>query len=269
MERAISLIFALNLCVLSGDINRNGIVDFNDFAIFADDWLKHGDDSGDSADQNDVEAVMIVLTKLEVTDRILELNYKIKNGSSHDVWFCDSLAVNFDIRFEVHMAEDDQTLLINRRCNVPTEFYFDQPPFGRYVHLRPGEERAESLSLTVPVFPLRLFTDNRPTAEYATCLALEIGFYNEDLPGLIRGIFEVADKLDYTNLDLSNCDPSIIERYFRGILVARYCGVLSGFNKNHSDVSEQILIPHFCPILKDEQVLRLTVDDVFIPCKSG
>ena len=269
MDRLITLILALSLCVFSGDFDGNGTVDFNDFAIFADNWLKGGRDGNDLADQNDLEAVMIVLTKLEVTDRTLELHYKIKNGSDHNVWVCDSLEVVSQFRFEVYLAEDNETLLIRRRFDVPTQLYWDAPPTSRYVRLSPGEERAESISLTLPVLPRRMFTAERPTAEYATRLALEIGFYNEDLPGMIRGILEVADKLYYANLDLDNCDPSIIERYFRGISVARYYGGLSSFNKYHPDVSEHILISYYCPVLKDEQVLRLALDDVSIPCKSG
>lgn len=56
-------------------------------------------------DQNDVEPVMIALTRLDVNelildvndqlldanDQTLELRYKIKNNSDHDIWFTMAL----------------------------------------------------------------------------------------------------------------------------------------------------------------------------------
>ena len=64
-----------------------------------------GQDGEDVADQNDVDSVIIALTRLDVNDLILDVNdqipdvnvpalelrYKIINNSEQDVWICDSV----------------------------------------------------------------------------------------------------------------------------------------------------------------------------------
>lgn len=272
MDRSISLILTLTLCLLSGDFDRNGIVDFRDLAILADNWLKCGNDGGDLPDQNDREPVMIVLTKLEVTDKALELAYKIKNGSDHDVWVCDGLGVVYGgsdfAAYEAYLAEDAQTLLIRRRFDVPIEAITEDVFISRYVRLRPAQERTESLSLTVPVTPQLIFAVERAHAEYATRLTIEIGYYDEDLPGLIRRILEVAEKLKcakppYTDIGIKSAE--IFAHYFSGLVISGAFGGLSQFNESYKDGSEQILIPYMGQVLKGECVLRLVVDGVCIP----
>jgi len=99
--------------------------------------------------------VTIELTKLDVNDTTLDLSYKIKNNSDHEVWICDDVDFYLtSIDFEVYLSEDEQTLLIRRRFDVPTIVYWPIWPYGRYVLLRSGQERTESLSLDVPVHPV-------------------------------------------------------------------------------------------------------------------
>jgi len=211
--------------------------------------------------------VTIELTKLDVNDTTLDLSYKIKNISDHDVWVCDN--VGFEKRYEVYIAQDDQTLMIRRRFEVPTYLLYYEPPEGQYFRLRPDEERAESLSLVVPVQRDFVFSGGFGTSKYARRLVLEIGFYNEDLPGLIRGILEEAEKLGGTTLNLDNRNTSIIERYFKGMLITRYFGGLSGFEEYYQDSDKQLRIPYMHQALESEQVLRLEVDGVYIPYGSA
>lgn len=264
MNRSIISVLAFALCLSSGDLDHNGIVDFNDLAIFADNWLRCGDDGGDLTEQNDVAAVMIVLTKLEITHQTLELGYKIKNGSDHDVWVCDSVCMDYGIDFEAYLAEDARTLVMRKLLDVSPEILWVAIPVGRYVRLRAGQERTESLSLTVPVRPQLVYIGQRASAEYATCLVLEIGFYNEDLPGLIRSIIEVAERLGCAPPTVKDYDSDIMRRYFSGLLIYGRFGGLSQFDESHQDVSEEFVTAYTDRLL-GEQVLRIVVDNLYIP----
>ena len=101
----------------------------------------------------------ITVTKLDISDKILNLSYGIRNELEQDIWICEDITVfqnEFD--FETYLSEDNQTLLVRRRLDVPEKgLSLYAPPHGRYVRLRTGEERNEFLSLTVPVYPRRVF----------------------------------------------------------------------------------------------------------------
>jgi len=219
-------------------------------------------------DEVEDTSITIAFTKLEVTDKTFELCYRIKNRSENDVWVLDS--VDFlESRFEVYLAEDDQTLLIRRRLEVPTFVVWFAPPTGRYVRLRTGEVWTETFSLTLPVRPSCLFPVSMSTTEYAKRLVLEIGLYNEDLPGMVRGILVEAEKLgcpSLTSLNLGDHNLPVIERYFGGLRIDSYFGGLLGFEEYYyKDSGDQVLIPYTYQALKGEQVLRITVDGVLIP----
>jgi hypothetical protein len=248
MYRIESLILALTLCVFS--------------LMFAQ--------SETGGDPNNVEEkiVTIELTKLDVNDTTLELSYKIKNNTDHEVWICDDVDVYLaSIDFEVYLSEDEQTLLIRKRLDVPTDVEWGSCPNGHYVLLRSGQERTESLSLAVPVHPRRLFASGEAVSDHARRLVLEIGFYNEDLPGMIRDILEMAEKLNCARLESSEYRTPFFIRYFKGIWIAHQLfGGLSGFEEyTYKEGSEEINIPYTWQNFGGEQVLRIEVDGVYIP----
>jgi hypothetical protein len=251
MNRSMSSILIVTLCILLVRCPK----------------AECGQDRGDLADQNDVDAVMMTLTKLDVNDTTLELRYKIKNNADHDVWICDDVHAYFaSLDFEVYLSEDEQTLLIRRRHDVPTDVVWGQCPYGRYVLLRSGQERTESLSLDVPVHPCRLFASGEAASDHARRLVLEIGFYNEDLPGMIREIIEMAEKLNCARLEQGEYTTAFFLRYFKGIWIERIFGGLSGFEDfTYKKGSEEINIPYTWQNFKGEQVLRIEVDGVHIP----
>ncbi|MBW7992080.1 MAG: hypothetical protein FVQ84_18985 [Planctomycetes bacterium] len=250
MYRVVSLILVLTLCVFS---QRSAQAESRD-------------------DPNNVEekVVTIELTKFDVNDTTLELGYKIKNNTDHDVWICDDVAfylASFD--FEVYLAEDEQILLIRRRLDVPTDVEWSINPRGHYVLLRSGQERNESLSIDVPVHPGSLFTFpyGQTATDHARRLILEIGFYNEDLPGMIREILEMAEKLNCARLEYSEYETDFFQRYFKGIWIAHQLfGGLSGFEEHtFQEGNKEIIIPYTWQKFGGEQVLRIEVDGVHIP----
>ena len=253
MYRYKSLIMVLSLCVLfAGRIQAE---DVNDL------------------DGQDETAVKIVLTKFDVNDQSLELNYKIKNDSDHDVWICDSINALGNFDFEFFLAKDAKTLVIRKRFDLreDTLFVRDMPLAGRFVRLRAGEERTEFFSETVPVRPCTLYEHDIQVVEYANAsqLVLEIGFYDEDLPGMILHIVEVVEKLgceiDWKVLSLG--DREIIDRYFGGFIIAMAFNNHAFFRDSVKE-GEQVTIPYMRPVLRGEKILQWTVDGVSIPYKE-
>jgi hypothetical protein len=183
MSRSKSLILTLTLCALIGGYPK----------------AQSGQDNGDLPDQNDMDPILIALTRLDVNDLILDVNdqpldvndqtlelrYKVKNDSDHDIWVCDSVGFIED-EFEVFM-EDDQTLLVRKRLDVPTFVVYYIWPEGQYSRLRAGEERVKSLSINLPVHHHWMFMPRleKQGVIYARRLVLEIGYHTKDLAQII------------------------------------------------------------------------------------
>lgn len=168
-------------------------------------------------DQNDVEQVLMALTRLDVNDliidvndqaqdvndQILELRYKIKNNSDQDIWVCKGIGWQEDNDafwpdYEVYL-EQNNTLVIRRRLDVSTFLEWYIWPEGRYVRLRAGQEMSESLSLKLPVRHRRLFTHRleRQGITYVRHLVFEIGYHTKDLAQII---LELKDSDEDPNL---------------------------------------------------------------------
>lgn len=222
-----------------------------------------------AADPNNAKqkVATIELTELDMNDTNLKLSYKIKNKTDHEVWICDDVSAYLDMNFEVYLSEDEQSLMIRRRLNVPTIVQWAQWPYGRYVLLRPGQERNESMSLRVPVRPLRLFASGYATSDHARRLVLEIGFYNEDLPEMIRNILVTAEKLNCARLGLGEYLTPVFMRYFKGIWIAHIVfGGVAYFDEHiYQEGNEQIVIPYTQQNLDGEEVLRIEIGGVHIP----
>jgi len=241
MNRPIKLITALILC----------------FVLTM--WPQAGD--GDNPDVEEETGVTIELTKLDVNDTNLELQYKIKNGTDHDVWICDNVN-KIANPFEVFLAKDAQTLVLRKRLDVPSSKIWHTQPTGLYVRLRPGEDLFESLSLNLPVQSSFVFASQGRTlvTQNARFLSLEIGFYDEDLPGLILSIIQEADKFSDLKCFAAT---AMTKEYFRGLLVRNRMGTLPSITEAHS--KGQVFICYSWQALTGEKVLRIVVDGVSIP----
>ena len=244
MSRTICLILALTLCVFSPRCAQA--------------------ENADDPNNEQEKIVTIELTKLDVNDSKLELSYKIKNNTDHDVWICDSVNTGRTFNIDVYLAEDAKTLVIMKRIGIVSEFWsVNQFRSSRYVRLRPAQEYSESLSVDVPVGPSVLYLDERANAEFASRLAIEIGFYNEDVLKRIRSIIEVAERFNYTDVGVPDFESDFMRCYFKGLLIARGFGGLSHFDEVYTDVNELFIGPTYD--FFGEQVLRIEVDGVHIP----
>lgn len=241
MERHRSLIITLILCVLLEKCTQAETV-------------------GDMSVKNKSGDVIIVKGKMEITDKSFELHYQIRNKSEKDIWICDDSDLNgWD--FEVYLVRDDRTLKIRRRMNVPeyTESY--GPRIGKYVRLRAGEDRTESLSLPLPIYPRYTYWSGGGMSqgiEHARNLALEIEYYKGDFPEMIRSIIEKAEKVVDNNTDEN---LALIRRCISGLL--QFNELNESVMLRHRD--EEVLVPYTYQALKGEQVLRIMVEEISIP----
>jgi hypothetical protein len=247
MNRYASLIFALSACVL----------------LLARCTRAEGTDGWNTKED---AIVKIVLTKLDVNDQKLELNWKITNNTEHDVWVCDGY-----MDFERFMDKDAKTLVLRKRFNLPEGPGWEHPPRAHYVRLRPGQEKLDSIALDVPVTPRTVFRALSGNARYAERVALEIGFYDEDLRALILDIVEMAEKLSCDG-SVSGFDPNweLYPRFFGGVSIAQTFNHESFryFRNSVTSDGDEIIIPYFSQAINGEQILRIEVDNVSIPYKS-
>jgi hypothetical protein len=209
--------------------------------------------------------VTMELTGLEVTDSTLTLGYKIINGTDYDAWVYSSIASSKP--FEVFLTPDKQTLLIRKRLDVPTTVMARPSfPVGTYVRIAPGASLADSVRIAVPVSPVFLYAsqDTTELAQTVTGLALEIGYYNADLPGIIQDIIALAGKSGLTILDVPG---GLVDTYFRGLRVRVSLGDFDQVNKDPYGQG-RISIAYSGQALTDEEVLRVHVNNVAIPYKG-
>ena len=208
--------------------------------------------------------VRIIPTNLEVSDNILKLSYQIGNHSDEDIWICEDIAVFQDeFDFEAYLAEDNQTLVIRRRLDVLEEgSSLYAPTHGRYVRLRMGQIRTESLLLPLPVYPRRVFFwgGSRPKGTVnAKRIRLEIGYCAGNMPHKIFKILEETETaVDGRKVSEPVSQPTVKD-WFAGMWH------FNEMSEHLRDRNEEFVIPWTNLALKIEQVLRIVVDDQQIP----
>jgi len=223
--------------------------------------------------------VKVVLTKLDVNDQTLEVGLKIINNTGHDVWVCNGLGYSDGsiCYFGRFMDKDTKTLVLRRRYDLTLRWLERGaiPRNFRYLRLRPGQEKVESHSFTLPVRPLSVFLlSPKGYAGSAQSLAIEIGFYDEDLRALILGVVDMAERIGYDDSTLSEVarsdSQSLYYRFFGGFTIARSFKNedIIYFRDSVTSDGDEILTPPMHQALNGEQVLRLEVDNVSIPYES-
>jgi len=231
---------------------------------------------------NGSAAVAMEITELDVNDSTLTLSYNITNGTDRDAWVCSRIAsyrigtdrgvplyssITSSVPFEVYLTSDKPTLLIRKRLDVPTTMMWDPgPPAGTYVRIAPGASLVDSVRIAVPVSPRLIYASREATllAQTATRLALEIGYYDRDLPAMIRSIIAVAEK---SGLAINDVPWDILNTYFRGVAVQ---ALLRDFDRENTDPygQGQVLIRYTSQALTGEKVLRVDVNGVSIPYRG-
>jgi hypothetical protein len=224
----------------------------------------HAEETGEanSPSNSKERDVTIEIAKLEVADSSLGLTYTIRNRSDHDVWICSNIGSNS--LFEVFLTSDGKTLLIRKRMDVPSKVIWHRdPPPGTYVCLNSGADQTESLRMDLPIVPQFLYAaQDAPVNCTVRRLALEVGFYDEDLPALIRDIAEIANTFSNGTWSL---DSQVMRTYFRG-MAARYA-LMYYTNKSSDAYGEggRVYIHYSYQALTGEKVLRAEINGVSVP----
>ncbi len=128
--------------------------------------------------------VTMAITKLEVTEKALDVHYEISNRTERDIWICQSLTGALpggSSEFEVYVPGGSEVLVVRRR-SLPSGKEWAVPPRPLYLRLLPGEQRSEFLHLALPIrpAPLLFFLPRSEEAQCARLLQIEIGFYGAD-----------------------------------------------------------------------------------------
>jgi len=211
--------------------------------------------------EDDGRTVSIRLDKMTLTKETLEVRYEIRNRSDHDIWICDSMNAGSFWHVDAYLASDNETLSIRRRFDIPMEG-LGELPTGRYGRLWPGEVRTELLTISLPVLPRRVLSGGGPPQplNYASRLSLEIGYYEEDLPGMIRALLrQTEEAVRSRSGDFPPSGPGLYLHYFGGLLY------FARRNESVPNRSEQVSIPYTRQALKGERLLRLDIEKLRIP----
>jgi hypothetical protein len=212
-----------------------------------------------SAEVKNADALTISITNLDINDKTLNLSYEIRNTTNQDIW----VLVGFgfpqnDTTFEVLMDMDDQTLLMQTRLDFPMIYITIHNLHGRYVLLRPGQIRTESVTLPIPVHPSCPFGGGgrKQVVEQAKRLAIKIGYYSGDLPKMIWEVIEKPETIG--NISKIN-HHKLINNYFTEPLPFNWV------NEILKERDEEILVPHTDQYLEYEKILQTVVEDLIIP----
>lgn len=172
----------------------------------------------------------LTITKFQVNDQTLAVGFKIINDTDHDVWILESIDF-LESGFESYVTEDDRTLLIRRRLDVPTIAIWMGAPYGWYSRLRPGEKWIETLKLDLPVIPSWLFPVPMSDAEYAQRIVLEVGCHTKNLPQMVSRSEERYPDPDIVDLvgiwyydDQANTGEHILQITIDGVYIPNRAG---------------------------------------------
>jgi hypothetical protein len=198
-----------------------------------------------------------------VTEGRLSWLFQIRNDQSQDIWVCD--AMDGLAPYEAYLAEDNKTLCIRRRLDLPTTL--PASPRGLYVRLRAGEARTELASFPLPMIPHYLLqadrTDQPP--EFATRVVLEIGYYVGDLPATVLDLLCKADQAMAVKPFDSSPELRNIHKHFGGTLFFLLCNENSFYTDRMLDRSDWVEIAYTHQELLGEHLLRLEAEELHIP----
>ncbi len=218
----------------------------------------HSQDKPDTTPETtETNGLSIVVTSLKADDKILQIDYEVINNSRQEIWICDS--ISHSCNFEIFMEDDNQTIIVRRRLDVPSAMDWLIQPHGRYICLDSGKKRRESLLLSLPIYSRRFYSNesHEKDVQFAPHLAIEIGYYVGNLPKMV---FNMLKEIG------TSADDRIGIFYFNG-----WFGDELSFSKRHEDIrqrDEEVLIPYTRQSFKGEKVLRSEVAKIKIPYKE-
>jgi len=158
---------------------------------------------------------IITVTNLDTSDTRLAISYEIRNTSEHEIWLCDDIGFDQPYDAEIYVSEDNQLVTLRKRLDVPARVVWSRRPRARYVRLCAGETWRESLSVSVPLdnynaFEVEGFGQIPRTLFHVSRLAIEIGYYDCNLPDMILRLIEEAEKASDNS---TGSRPAVVEAF--------------------------------------------------------
>jgi hypothetical protein len=201
---------------------------------------------------------LINVADRQLTDDRLLVRYQIQNRSEREIWICQDVDV-LGLDSETYLSEDAKTLVVRRRLDVPMRV-FRNPPLGRYVRLRAGESRDESLVLSLPVRYRGVLGGDLVRADlvYVENLSIELGYFTGNLPKMVYALLDKAENSNGVSADA----PLARVREYLGGLPMFYEQRESEYVR-HRDT--EFLMYYSFQSLTGEHVLRAEVRDMRIP----
>jgi len=214
-----------------------------------------------SNDESTIVDVNMEVDRVTVTPSLAKVEYHIENNSDHDIWICDSIALR-DREREVYLDDDRDSLIVRCRSHVPTSIDWYTGTSGHYIRMRTGQRWNRSLLVGLPVHAQRIYQGGKASGDKAKHLVMEIGFYNEDLPGKIENL--LTDALTTDPEDRNEYQRRLL-RTFGGFLVSK---AMIYYREGYEQLGyrgEEIYVPYNYPCLEGEQVLQFTITDLDLP----
>ena len=208
--------------------------------------------------EDNVGTPTITVTKLDINDEALNLAYEIRNDSQDDAWilvawyrFADS---TFGMGASVRIDEDGCTLTIGARLKGTTPGIDFQPLHGRLVRLRSGDSQTESIFMTIPAYTglKSEHTEQREHAtKYATRLAIELDYYQGNLPERIRKKFKPPENVFPEDPNNTSVSPLSFNCMGEGV----------------NSREDELLTVEDSRELKneEEQIIRTVIENIWIP----
>jgi len=204
--------------------------------------------------------VTLAVTAMDVNDRLLDVSFEIRNASEQEVWICDDVLFERAGNCNIRLSEDNRVLTLSRRPEIPPGVVYARRPRSKYVRLGAGDTREESLSLKMPLNRASASTPSGPAPTdvvYASHLALEISYWEGNLPQIVLDRIEKADQTG----DNAAEKPLMVKLF----------GDAASFNyarERLRDRDNEIVIPYTYEPIQGEKVLRTSVDGLRIPCRD-
>jgi len=211
---------------------------------------------------NNSGAPTISVTKLDINDEALNLDYVIRNDSVDDVWIIAGWYQLSDSTFGmgagVRIDEDGNTLTIGARFNRPSTGGGIAPDYGRFVRLRHGDSQAELIFMRLPAFPVHRpghVGQQEQGIKHATRLAIELGYYQDSL----------SEKL----LKAPKSHENVLPEGPNDTLVSR--NIFSRLNERINSRDDELLIVDNRLEVKreEERIIRTVIENLNIPYEEN
>lgn len=214
--------------------------------------------------------VSLLIEHVKVTEKTLELRYQIRNESEGDIWVLNEVGGPY--RFESYLFENTKMFLIRRRLDIPANISWGMGrPRGKYVRLPRNESQIESIRFRLPLHAQRVYQGSPPRQEgiqYATRLAVEIGYWATDLPQMVTHILATAKKTR-TERSLDPDEDITVDFYKASGIDIEFSYAelywLRDNNKQLSDGSDEVIFPYTDQMHKGECFVADTVHNLILP----